>query len=467
MIQDEQKKESVFVGLSAGALYYRACVAQIHGNEISVLKNYLVSKDKTDWMHFVKMVEQDFPGKTPVTAMGFEDNCVGFCRFEVPIVNEKQMPLVVASQAEIHLPLPVEQMQYSWRILAEKENKATVAIAAAKRDMLSGVINQARQANVDAVALNSEAIVKTAAFLCDTLKKDFGLLRIYEDKVKLLFVKNGILAKVTTFDCDFSAVPDEQMPDISLLCLDIQNVIAQYVTDNGTPLPLFLDGSGEFIETVSETLLNNRGIETSRLHYDFSRISGDESQEVDVVCLGLGLIAYEADVAYNLFGELYHKIDLEKKDIPRGKKKILVTAICLLLAIFIAVSYGVDKLRLAAYEKQMDTSEFKQLLETHHLRSIIAQERIDIPDLIRKINESTPKGVAVHSLSVRRFQRVDIGGSCKEPKMMYDFAQALATCKGVEAVRVSNQDSGEKNKQTIFKLTFDYKNFTDKRKTFR
>ena len=177
-MQSEQKKESLFAGVSAGSLRYQASVLQVHGNKITVLKDYSVSKEETSWSAFVKKIDQDFPNHSFETAMSFDDSCVGFYRFKIPVVNDKQLQAIIAAQAEIHLPLPIEQMQYSWRILAQHEGKATVAVAAAKRDMLSGVVNQARQANVDAIVLNSEAVLRTIGSLCDGLGEDFGLLRI-------------------------------------------------------------------------------------------------------------------------------------------------------------------------------------------------------------------------------------------------------------------------------------------------
>ena len=462
-MQSEQKKETLFAGLLAGPFQYHACVLKVHGKKTTVLKNYSVSKEETSWSAFVKRLGHDFPGYSFVTAMGFDDSCVGFYRFEIPAVNEKQLQAVIASQAEIHLPLPIEQMQYDWQILTHHQGKATVAVAAAKRDMLLGVVNEARQANVGAVVLNSEAVLRTIRVVGDDLGEDFGLLRICQNNTKLFFVQNGMLSKATKFDCDFSAMTDKQTSQVPLFCLDIQNVIAEYLLDHDRPFHLYLDGPDSLVETV-EGLLNDKGIETSRVCYDLNHIEGIEDFESSMESLGVALIAHDANRQYDLFDGLYHKVDSEHKEATSGKRKLLITAVCLMLAIFIAVCYGADKLRLAAYEKQMDSPEFSQVLETHHLRSVIAQQRIDVPDLIEKINQSIPEGVTVHLLNVRRFQRIAIGAACKEPKMMYGFAEALGKCKGVEAARLSNQGFDNKKKQTTFTLTFDYKNFTDKRK---
>ena len=462
-MQSEQKKEILFAGLSAGPLQYQTCVLKVHGNKMTILKNYSVSKEEISWSAFVEKMGQDFPNHSFATAMGFDDSCVGFYRFEIPVVNEKQLQAVIGLQAEIHLPLPIEQMQYSWQILTQHEGKATIAVSAAKRDMLSKAVGQGRQANVDAIVLRSEAVLKTIGFLGDGLGEDFGLLRVCQGDTKLFFVQNGMLEKVTKFDCELSAMIDEQTSETSLLCLDIQNVITEYVLNHDKPLNLYLDGPDPLLETV-EGLLHDKGIETSRIRYDLNRIDGIEDFQSSQECLGLALIAHDANRQYDLFEGLYHKASSEQKETTGGKKKVLVAAVCLMLAIFIAVCYGADKLRLAAYEEQMNSPEFRQILETHRLRGVIAQQRIDVPGLIEKINQSIPEGVTVHSLIVRRFQRIAIGGACKEPKMMYGFAEALGKCKGIEAVRLSNQDFDDKKKRTTFTLTLDYKNFTDKRK---
>lgn len=462
-MQSEQKKEILFAGLSAGPSQYQACVLQARGNKMTVLKSYSVSKEETIWSTFVKRLRQDFPEHSFVTTMGFDDSCVGFYRFEVPVVNEKQLQAVIAGQAEVHLPLPIEQMQYDWQILTQHQQKATVAVAAVKRDMVPGVVNDARQANVDAIVLNSEAVLRAIRSLGNDLSEDFALLRICQNNTKLFFVQNGMLAKATKFDCEFSAMTEEQMSQAHLFCLDVQNVMAEYLLNHDKPFNLYLDGPDSLVETV-EGLLNDKGIETSRVRYDLNRIEGVEDFESNMECLGLALVAHDASRQYDLFDGLYNKANSEHKEATGGKKKVLIAAVCSMLVIFIAACYGADKLRLAAYEKQMNTPEFSQTLETHRLRGFVAQQRIDVPDLIEKINQSIPEGVTVHSLVVRRFQRISIGAACKEPKMMYGFAEALGKCKGVEAARLSNQGFDDKKKQTTFTLTFDYKNFTDKRK---
>ncbi|MHC5157245.1 MAG: hypothetical protein ACYSOZ_03965 [Planctomycetota bacterium] len=461
-MQNEQQKEVLFAGLSARPSQYRACVAQVRGTKATVLKAYSVSKEVISWRDFVKSIRQDFPGHSIVTAMGFDDSCVGFYCIEVPAVNEKQLQALIAVQAEIHLPLPMEQMEFCWRVLGQHEGKTTVAIAAAKRDMLSEVVGLARQANVDAIVLRSEAVLRTIASRCEGLGADYALLCCRQDDTKLLFVQNGILAKAATLDCEFSEMTDADASEASLLCLDIQNVISEYMQHSTEPLRFYLDGSDRFIEII-EKVLNEKDIGTSRIRYDLNQTEGDDGSTPDIECLGLALTVHDAGPQYDVFNGVYQKHSSESKE-TTGRKKVLAAVVCFMLAVFIAVSYGIDKLRLAVYEKEMDTPEFSRLLETHRLRSTIARERIDIPDLIETINGSIPKGVTVHSLQVRRYQKIAVGGACKDPKMMYSFAEALGKCKGVEGVRPSNQDFDDKKKQTTFTLLFDYKNVTDKRK---
>ncbi len=456
MTESGTQNESLYVGLSADSLWYRACVVQVQDKTTSVLKNYAVSRDEVNWRDFVKTIGDDYLDRNLVTAMAFDDRCVGFYHIEIPAMNQKQMVSVVASQAEIQFPLPIEQMRYHWHILGEKDGKAAISIAAAKSDMLADTVSQARKADVDSVVLRSEAILRAVDFLCDDLRGDFNILYLCEEDVKLLFVQNGVLAKVTTFDCDRSLLADEQSSQVQLLCLDIQNAIAEYPVNENCPLLLFSDEVESFGEMV-ETLLNDKGVETQR-------ISGDNGLQAEVVSLGTALMTSDTAQQYDLFKEVYQKTSIELKEKSGGKKKILAVAVCLLLAVFIAVSYGADKLRIAAYEKQMNTPEFTQFQEIHRVRTAIAQQRVDIPALIEKINQSVPKGVTVDSLSVRRSQRIAVGASCKDPKAMYAFTEALDKCKGVETVRISSQGFDKKKKQTTFTLTFDYKNFTQKRK---
>lgn len=462
-----QNEQQIYIGLSIESGYYRACAVQIQGAAISVLKNYSRAQDEADWRSFVETIRQDYPNQPLVTSLAFNDSCVGFYNFEIPVVNEKQMPLVIASQAEVHLPLPIEQMQVDWRIVSETAGKARVAVAAAKRTMLVDVAGCARQCNADAVVLQSEAFLRAAGFLCDTLKKDFALLRMSEGQAKLLFVQGNMLVKVATFDGIFLTQTTDSSAEMSLLCLDIQNVLAEYTSRGEKSLPLFLEGETAAVDDIA-ACLEDKGIAVSRIQYDTSGVIVDDTQtDTDIVCLGAVLSVSETATTYDLFKGLHQKSEPDKKVNPKRTNRILAAVVCVMFVVFIAVSYGVDRFRLAAYQKQMDRPEFRELLEMHRFRIEVAQQRIDIPELITKINETTPQGVTVHSVSFSRFQKISVGASCKDPKLMYHFMDALAKSKGVGTVRVSNPDFDEKKKETVFTLTFDYKYFTDKRKTFR
>lgn len=465
MTHHEFEKQPLYVGLTATALAYRACVIQTDGSDVSICRAYASAAEGTDWQAFITTIRQDYPDRRLQAVLGFDDGCVGFYQFEVPAVADKQMAAVVAAQAEIHLPLPIEQMQFDWHIIDRREAKATVSVAAARRVMLSRIINQAQQADVETIALDSEAVLNAIQLLCDDLKPDFNLLHQSPAGVKLLFVRNGQLAKAVTFNCDMSPEADEQAGRISLLCLDIQNVIAEFTTPDTEPERLFIDGSGTFVESI-EPGLTAKGIEPGRLEMHFPRICSGPDCQPDILCLGLALMARDGQPHYHLFNGLYQKQTVESGPKRAPHNKLLAAAVCLLCVLFIAVSYGVDKYRLAEYEKQMNTPAFTRLLEIHRLRSAIARQRIAIPEIIEKINHSLPDGLTVQSLDVRRFRKIVVRAGCSDPKLMYEFAEAMGKCSGVENVRITNQDFNEKEKLTVFALTFDYKHFTDKKKAF-
>jgi hypothetical protein len=449
----QQNKASVFWGLNVTESTYEACVVQSHDSAVSIFKKYVVSKAEMSWVDFINMIDRDVAGRVRVTAMVFADRCVGFYPFDIPPVNENQIASVIASQAEIHLPLPIGQMLYHWRVLDTTSRIITVSVAAAKKEMLGDAVHPARNAHADLIVLHSEALLSGIGFLCDNPPGDFCLLYLGDAGTKLLFIQNDMLAKAVTFDCDLSPA-EEPLSEILLLCQDIQNSIAGFTVDEPLPLYYYSDAPESICGTI-ERLLKDRGIETSRL-------SVRDSHTCSTAALGAALIAARKQPHYDLFKDIYSNRRTETPENSNKKNVFLAIAACVLLVVLAIVSYGADQHRLAEYNRQLNTPEFKKLQETHHLRTIIAPQRIDVPGLIDKINQSLPGGVTVSSLTVERGRPITVGGYCKDPKLMYQFEEAMAKHSGVSMVRVTGRGLDEKKKQTLFTLTFDYKDFTRK-----
>lgn len=76
-----------------------------------------------------------------IGVVGIDSADVAFYRIDIPSIGEDETEAVVKMQAETILPLPVEQMELAWRRGSVRDGKIAITIAAARRELLSTLVN--------------------------------------------------------------------------------------------------------------------------------------------------------------------------------------------------------------------------------------------------------------------------------------------------------------------------------------
>ena len=459
MTRNEHQHPPLFVGIATGPTHYRACVLSVVDGTCSVQKTYGVPRqDHSDLSAFIDSIAADFPDRHLITVGGLDDRPVGFYTFDIPTVNDKQTDAIVASQAELHLPFGLDQVHYTWRRVSSHAAQSTVTVVAALRSRLAEPIDQARRAELDALVLHSEAVLHALQFLCDDLPDDWAVLRIIDDQAKLLVVRNGVLIRVTTFDGDVPASSDQAAQHAVLLSRDIQQTLLNDTSDG--PLPIFIDAHGAVGQAVS-ALLDQWELPLNPLPYRASPMAARRAPQ-EIEPLGLALTLAQCHAYYALFASNAHTAGAYA---PPRRTWRLALAAGLAAVIFVLISYGMDRYRLGVYERHTNSPEFAELLATHRLRTAVAHARLDVPEVLTKLNAAVPKGLTIDSLQMHRSKRIAVAGTCKDARPLYDFLEALSTCPGIADARITHQDFDEKKKHMQFTVTFDYKNFTSKRLT--
>ena len=148
---------------------------------------------------------------------------------------------------------------------------------------------------------------------------------------------------------------------------------------------------------------------------------------------------------------------------PLMKRNMLLILGLLLLAL---VAYAVDVKSPEAIKKRLQASvsdmDMDLLVERQQLIRAVAQERPDMLNLLKLVNDSGERGISLSSLQFKKGQIVTISGQAGNNDQLRDFEKKLQETKGIEEVNCT-PTTDSKGKKITFKMNFHYKNFTQKK----
>jgi Tfp pilus assembly protein PilN len=101
------------------------------------------------------------------------------------------------------------------------------------------------------------------------------------------------------------------------------------------------------------------------------------------------------------------------------------------------------------------------LVKRQQLIRTVAQERPDLLDLLKVVNESGDRGITLTTLFFKKGQPVSISGEASSNDQLSRYEKNLQNAKGIEKVNYS-ANTNAKSKKITFTMTFHYKNFSTK-----
>jgi hypothetical protein len=406
-------------------------------------------------------------------AVGFDSAGVIFYRFSVPVVKGAELAAIVKLQTEARLPLPVEQMEVTWRAGEEQDGQMAITIAAARKEHLQKFVEDMAGFEPAKILLDCEGIVKAWGEFFSGDDRKAVVVSIRSRNTQVCLAEQGRLVNTVSLDMgteDFSAGqwPAEQSEVAERFVQDMSSVLELFGCAKPGELPVFvLSDGGGVIEAIVTCLvsagLNARASvpQTEKLRAQ-TELSDEDIYEYRVP-IGLAMMAFEArGEELNIFEGLYRPEKEKEKRRWLHSPKVTGAIAVVMLALLVAVLYAVDVVNerhLSRLEGKVDVG---QLTRRQKLIKTVALQRPDLLRLLSEINSTEHEGVVLSSVHFKKGQPVTVKGQVKGDEKLYKFQKSLRSKKGIKGVVIENA-SPPKDDKIDFTITFQYKGFTQKR----
>ena len=426
---------------------------------------------------FIENIIQSKQDAEAEIVIGFDSSQAVFYRITAPAVKADELEAIVALQAEALLPLPVEQMELAWRAGNVHNDKQAVTIVAARTDKLLKFVETVRICEPWLILLDGEGIVKAWKVFFGDDKRQCAIINIRDSNTQVCFAEDGQLALAVTLDLgsdDFSATGKPESRTLERFAQDMRSAFEHFGFADTRQLPAFIvcqnrNTAGDIIGYLATAGFDMPMAEEA-LEKPASKTELSVEQFYEYfVPIGLAMTALEPEGdQLNIFRRLYRPARQEKKSSPLPSLKSAVVIVVIMLAAFLFFSYKIDSARLnrinhcfAGAEPNTSANLFFQ---RQKISSAIAGQRPDVLDLLINISKDAPDDMMLDSLAFKKGQLVSIAGHINDRQKLNKFAESLQDRGGIKAVKIQKCSLDEKEKQHQFVITFDYKNFTQKKR---
>jgi hypothetical protein len=441
---------------------FRAVMLRKQGGKWELLWKKTSDGDRLDWEEFLVELSSARPSEV---AVAFDSRAVGFHRINIPPVGTEQLEAIVKMQAEALLPLPLEEMRLGWRAGEITESGRTCTIAAARRAGLEEYVLSARACNVSRIYLDGEAVVKVWRELFRGTDKKSVLIRIGLNKTIVVLAEGGRLAHGAVLDVgqkDLSKLAGGQTSD--LFVHDVQNVLEMFGVNAHEKVKVFVLSPDAMSHGDLVSHLKDSGIPAALAMPSGSLLS--ESSQVraadiyeNLEAVGAAMMALDSSGGViELFDDLRVRSEPDGESAPIKVLKRASLLTLVMLIVFLAVSYVVDKASLA----KIGSDQVTVLIEQRKLKELVARQRPDVVNLLTMISDSLPEGMIVDSFEFEKGRPVTLSSNGPNYEKVYEFQKALENQKNITDVEVQKAVFDEKKKQVSFKMALHYGRFTRK-----
>ncbi len=360
------------------------------------------------------------PRRPAFVTVGLPRSLVTMRSVSMPAVGEEELKGILEYEVERHIPFPPEEAQYDFQVLEKDTEKATVLLAAARKDEIGSYLGLLEEAGIKPTALgvSTFASFNSLAYNQGRVAVPLSVLVDLRDgEAELGLAKEGTLRYCRYLTMGPAAPLDVLLPELSGLLA--------HLAGGGQLLMgrISLAGSGAGRGDLLHHLAERTGLEVEFLQ-PFRRIKarGVDPQTASSLGAAVGL-------ALNGLVMLPLDINLLPKELAphRQDPDLGMTFNLLALIAALGLAYGVSEavrerrtlagLRSKVNQLQTEAAKVEQLKgEVAKLGSqIVAVEKIDRGevrklDVMRELFQILPKGVTLTLFSVEG-REVRIGGS--------------------------------------------------------
>ncbi|MBI3779467.1 MAG: pilus assembly protein PilM [candidate division NC10 bacterium] len=361
------------------------------------------------------------PARPTFVTVGLPRSLVTMRSVSMPAVGEEELKGILDYEVERHIPFPPEEAQYDFQVLERDAEKATLLLAAARKEEVSRYLGLLGEAGIRATALGVSTFASLNALFYNqgrAMAPLTALIDLRDGEAEIGIAKDGVLRYSRYLTLGPAAPLDVLLPELSGLLAHLEATGGLQGTGR-----IALSGSTRGRGDLLHHLAQRTGLEVELLH-PFRRIKarGIDPQVAPVLGAAVGL-------ALNGLVALPLHIDLLPKEVapPRREPGLAMTFRLLVLIVALglayAVSYAINERRaladLTATVKrvQAEAAKVEQLKEgaaklgaqTSALENI-EREEIRKLDVLRELVQVLPKGVTLTLFNVDG-REVRIGGS--------------------------------------------------------
>lgn len=446
-----------------------------------------------DWPRFasecglsVGPAEQTKADGDKTVVVGFGSAGVAFYRLDLPAAKEQELAAMVRLQAETLLPLPVKQMELTWRTRRVRDGKVAITIAAARREYLQRFVENVRGLEPTEILLDCEAIVKAWKEFFHGDEKDAVIVSLAARSTQVCLAEEERLSNAVVLDMgteDFLETSNdlldsahkaepEQTETTERFIQDIKSALESFGHTESAELPVFVLSDGSRVIEGIVSCLKSAGLNARAALPETEKIKAQRQFKAKQlyeyrVPIGLALMALQTPVeSLNLFENLYRPAGKEQKSPALYSPKIAGTIAAVMLALFVIVSYAVDIISPNAIQKRLTTADsgmdINLLMQRQKLIKAVALERPNLLELLNQVTESGDSGIKLDSFHFKKSQLVSISGQAQNSDQLYKFQETLQGKTGISQVEIQSSSLDSKSKKFKFTITFHYKNFTKK-----
>ena len=436
-----------------------------------------------DWSRFSAECGLSFEKSEPAGAekdkkliVGYSSAGTIFHYTTVPEVGEKEIASIVELQAESRLPLPAEQIELAWRTDSIQNGQMGITMAVARKEQLQAFAESVQSIRPEKILLDCEGIVQAWRAIFSGAEKKAVILSVGTWDTQVCLVDNGHLSNAVVLDVgikDFlGEVAQEQTETSERFSQDMRSVLELFGCAEQRELPIFVlsDGNAVYVSIVSSlrSAQFNARVALPEVHKLKTEIDID-AEELYEYRAPIGLALMELDgreKELNIFSRVYSPTSKKEKIYWLYSPKIAGAIACMMLFLLALVAYTVDVKSPEAIKKRLQASvsdmDMNRLVERQQLIRTVAQERPNVLDLLKLVNESGERGIKLNSLHFKKGQTVAISGEAGNNDQLRDFEKSLQEQKGIEEVNCT-PTTDSKGKKITFKMNFHYRNFTKKK----
>lgn len=394
----------------------------------------------------------------PAVCAGLDSSQVGFYTFDLPPVESERLAPIVRTQAERCLPLPLEQMHYTWRA-DDQEGGKRCLLAAIRRETLEGLYAALPGAGLRAVLPDVQALVCGWYEGFQSSERPSILLCVLEREAVAILAERRNIRQVIRIDID-------PHPASAALWVNDTVQAVRTLRSEAKEAPVYLWDLGSDRSRELSAALVEQGLSVTPCEPDPRKIRllGLDNPEVlrrrprEFALALLGLDGRPTD-----FDFTRQETALVSTTPKTARRRIVLHAVAALL-VLAAGWYWKDRMELETLERRLNEPRDGQtaaaFLERQEYRKQIARTRPDLIDLMTVLQETRPEGVLLDSLVFELGKPVEIKGQADSYEQAYEFHKNLSGKSGVSKPQLIEPAMDEKTRKVKFAIQFAYRHFS-------